>query len=424
MAYDEFRHIQLSQHEDMLSFKAAKDELRDRLRSLTDLLDHQLSSAFGCVHFNTWYTSYQPFHWVAEFYQIIHGNGGFDVIIGNPPYVEYTKVGYSLKEYKTLKCSNLYTCVIERCFKLSSKTTRVGMIVPISSICTNRMIEYQKILLEKNIWNSLYAERPSKLFAGAEVQLVISLICDNTQGQSIHSSKYNKWNTEYREYLFQNICYESVHNIIREGSLPKIGSNIEKTIIHKILKDRNTISNYQIKLSDHYVSYRNAGGRYYKVVLNYEPIFKLNGIIKKSSTYQRLYFDDKKYANSICCIMNSSLFFWYWLNYSDTWHLVNREIGSFPINLEEAIIEELNIINTLLMADFLKKSINKIENRNKGKDSVEFTQYNARESKSIIDKIDKILAQHYGFTEEELDFIINYDIKYRMGDEVNHNEDN
>ena len=25
------------------------------------------------------------------------------------------------------------------------------------------------------------------------------------------------------------------------------------------------------------------------------------------------------------------------------------------------------------------------------------------------------LARHYGFTDEELDFIINYDIKYRMG---------
>ena len=38
--------------------------------------------------------------------------------------------------------------------------------------------------------------------------------------------------------------------------------------------------------------------------------------------------------------------------------------------------------------------------------------------KPIIDKIDKVLAKHYGFTEEELDFIINYDIKYRMGDEL------
>ncbi len=36
----------------------------------------------------------------------------------------------------------------------------------------------------------------------------------------------------------------------------------------------------------------------------------------------------------------------------------------------------------------------------------------------IIDEIGKILAQHYGFSEEELDFIINYDIKYRMGKEL------
>ncbi|HZX49086.1 MAG TPA: hypothetical protein VFF47_07720 [Nitrospirota bacterium] len=36
-------------------------------------------------------------------------------------------------------------------------------------------------------------------------------------------------------------------------------------------------------------------------------------------------------------------------------------------------------------------------------------------SKPIIDEIDKVLAEHYGFTNEELDFIINYDIKYRMG---------
>jgi hypothetical protein len=38
-----------------------------------------------------------------------------------------------------------------------------------------------------------------------------------------------------------------------------------------------------------------------------------------------------------------------------------------------------------------------------------------KESKPIIDEIDTVLAKHYGFTEEELDFIINYDIKYRLG---------
>ena len=42
-------------------------------------------------------------------------------------------------------------------------------------------------------------------------------------------------------------------------------------------------------------------------------------------------------------------------------------------------------------------------------------------SKSIIDDIDKLLAKNYGFSEEELDFIINYDIKYRMGEALFNN---
>jgi hypothetical protein len=36
---------------------------------------------------------------------------------------------------------------------------------------------------------------------------------------------------------------------------------------------------------------------------------------------------------------------------------------------------------------------------------------------------DIVLAKHYGFTDEELDFIINYDIKYRMGREGENADD-
>ena len=47
----------------------------------------------------------------------------------------------------------------------------------------------------------------------------------------------------------------------------------------------------------------------------------------------------------------------------------------------------------------------------------------SRSAKPILDEIDRVLAAHYEFTDEELDFIpstklragINYDIKYRMG---------
>ena len=45
----------------------------------------------------------------------------------------------------------------------------------------------------------------------------------------------------------------------------------------------------------------------------------------------------------------------------------------------------------------------------------EVDQYDVAPCKPIIDEIDCVLAEHYGFTDEELDFIINYDVKYRMG---------
>jgi hypothetical protein len=63
-----------------------------------------------------------------------------------------------------------------------------------------------------------------------------------------------------------------------------------------------------------------------------------------------------------------------------------------------------------LMNDYRKHSI--IRTR---RDGVEFQEFAPGKSKQFMDDIDRALAPHYGFTPEELDFIINYDIKYRLG---------
>jgi len=47
--------------------------------------------------------------------------------------------------------------------------------------------------------------------------------------------------------------------------------------------------------------------------------------------------------------------------------------------------------------------------------TIEYYEQDATSVKLQFDEIDTVLARLYSFTEEELDFIINYDIKYRMG---------
>ncbi len=49
--------------------------------------------------------------------------------------------------------------------------------------------------------------------------------------------------------------------------------------------------------------------------------------------------------------------------------------------------------------------------------------YRQGASKPTIDETDRVLAKHYGLTDEELDFIINYDIKYRMGRDNGESDD-
>ncbi len=66
------------------------------------------------------------------------------------------------------------------------------------------------------------------------------------------------------------------------------------------------------------------------------------------------------------------------------------------------------------MEDYKSKSQMKPKKSSKT-GNIEYQEFYPRFSKPIIDEIDRVLARHYGFTDEELDFILNYDIKYRMG---------
>ena len=91
------------------------------------------------------------------------------------------------------------------------------------------------------------------------------------------------------------------------------------------------------------------------------------------------------------------------------------QITSFPVGkLSNQLIESLIEAFTNLMDDLRTNSKRRIYNyQNSGR--VEYDEFYSSKSKDFIDEIDQILAQHYNFTDEELDFIINYDIKYRMG---------
>jgi hypothetical protein len=103
--------------------------------------------------------------------------------------------------------------------------------------------------------------------------------------------------------------------------------------------------------------------------------------------------------------------------FSDCRHINKREVDAFPINLlaliDSPIKKQLLRLATVLMEDLKKHSENRTMRFEH--DTLTVQCIYPKASKTIIDEIDMALAEHYGFTSEELDFIINYDIKYRVG---------
>ena len=443
-AYEIFKDVQLRQSEDMLAFKRAKSDLRARLAELNDKLNRRLFLATAGVNndqgidftgtqaYRDWLASHQPFHWLAEFYQIIEGNGGFDVIIGNPPYVEYNKKDskskkavadiYKIHNYKTLSCGNLYAYVIERCLDISKISSKIGVIVPSSSVCTPRMSPLSNILQSSGVlWTTLWDERPATLFDGVCIQLSIQILSKADKTKTFTSAMCH-WISETRPTIFKVLSYTQYNkeNIVADVT-PKINSLMESYLTKKIYEDSRPLcvailgTNNKKK-----IYYKNAGGRYWRLVKSF-PTFYESERGSMTSTEKTMEVSPEL-VPMIVSLLSSSLFYWYWRVSSNCRHLTNRELDVFPIT--NSLIEHCDDIRDYHTRFEESLIINKertvTHSESKGDIIQDF--YYVKYSKSIIDMIDTVLARHYGFTDEELDFIINYDIKYRMGDELNNGD--
>ena len=423
-----------------------KQELRKRLTALGDELNRHLASEYGVSlpspsgesvargakptggegkAYAKWLKSHQPFHWFVEFYGIVNG-GGFDVIIGNPPYVELNALDdYTLRGYACEDSGNLYALIIERCDALGRKDGRQGYIVPVSSVSTDRYATLQQLLARREDHYSSYDDRPSRLFDGLEhIRLTIHILGQPTHSPQLFSTKYSKWMSDERPVLFAKLRFTKAPPAIVERTLPKFSADLEESLVAKLESQHRILATFYTRTGQHKVFYSRKVG-YFLQVLDFEPrVLDGRGQVRPPSEFKELSFASEEHAKLALCCLNANLFYWFVTVFSDCRHVNKREVDAFPINLEVLVKstakKSLLRLGGVLMKDLQKNSASRTMRFQHDSLTVQCIYPNA--SKSIIDEIDTVLARHYGFTEEELDFIINYDIKYRMGRDSEENE--
>lgn len=403
--YDIFKDVQLKQTEDMAAFKRAKHELRERLAKLNDLLNHHMFGAVGTANdYDAWYQSHQPFHWLAEFYEIINGHGGFDVVIGNPPYVEYNKIGYDIRFTSNIY-PNIYAYCLERCAYIEHRDSYSGIIVPMSVSSIREYMKLRMFLLQTygNTYITNHSIRPQSLFTGVSQRVSVLLMNNSCNKRMCYTTNYIR--TKDQSRLFKTLGY---HNAIidenRNKIIPKIGNSILYSVFSKIHKKKKDILFYKDRYSEAKLYLKDYGETYWVFPFNFDPC------LTPVKSYKTLPFV-QDLLGEIFVVLNSSLFYIFHTMISDCWHLGTWHLAEFPVSVGELKLA----LSDKLSASMKENRIVRYDKRAGGN----IYEYKIYKSKPIIDEIDKVLARHYGFTEEELDFIINYDIKYRMGDELN-----
>ena len=287
------------------------------------------------------------------------------------------------------------------------------MIVPIALVSTQRMQIVQSLLEKsRNVWYANYSWRPGKLFDTVNNALTIFTATPSMQGRTF-STNYQKWSSHYRSLLMYGVDYVEIPRQRTTFWAPKLGEKLESSLLEKCRKIKNSLRPTSRK-GKHQVYYRAAGGLYWKVFTDFPPAFKVNGKSGSSSTTTSFGVEAAEIVKPTVAILSSNLFWWWYTVVSNCRSLSASDIQNFPVPQAALEDPELARLGEAYLADLRCNSEMKVREQ-KSTGRTETQTFKIQKSKPIIDEIDRVLAEHYGFTDEELDFIINYDIKYRMG---------
>lgn len=321
-------------------------------------------------------------------------NVKYDIIIGNPPYVEDSKS----ETTPLTKYGNIYANVLENSAKHLKRGGVMGFVVPLSYVSTPRMKKIRdKLFLQTPEQYILsYSDRPDCLFTSVHQKLCVIFGRKIESEQTIYTGNYRYWYKEERGELFNTT--EVVKNtFVQDDFIPKLGNSIDSDVYKKILQHKTEF----IKL----LSNNNS-----PIYLNMRAAFWIKAFLKQhsGSEYKEFKCQNQDYANFCMCLLNSSLFWWYWICISDCWHITRKELLGFKV----PDIDDFKITNRLANELELRLEETKVY---VGTKQIDY-EYKHKECLKVIHEIDDYINTLYGLTDEESVYIKGFSYRYRVGE--------
>jgi len=358
-------------------------------------LDQLFASETGITEskFDTWKQSHIPFHWFVEFPEAL-SSGGFDVVIGNPPYISRRKVtSYSFSGFRTNNLPDIYAPCVERSISLVSKTGAFSMIIPLSFSFSDDFSIAREVVSERFpfLMTSTFTQRPSALF-DADVRPVVctGLSLNNS---ALLGSDMRRWPQDFRPYLFETLQFSKLPVKNLSDPWPRIGNQRLEELFAALTATGSSVGADVVR-SGSRLGYKAIARYFLSIFLDDPPSWTLQGRRTPQTVAVSLFFQDDAIRDIAFVLLSGRLNYWWWCSTGDDFNVTKGGLSSFPI-----APNQLSVISKELVK--LARRLNKkqwsspLVSRNAG---VLIGNFDMRECRAITDEADQLILAHLGLS--------------------------
>jgi hypothetical protein len=234
----------LNSQTDLFGLSKKEESARNKqAKELTSELQ-KLESEIEALKNNKIYEN--AFEWRFEFPEVLNDQGdfvGFDVVIGNPPYVVVQDRHY-IKNYLTGKCFDLYCYFFERGKNILKLNGKLSFITPSLFIKGVKYSSLQDYLI-KNVDKLIIEDKGDNIFEGVSMPTAITFFENNINYNSLEWSDLFLNNPITQKIKFENTLLGDLSKIQRglEIGKDKTSKEVDK---HELVTGED-IEKYNVK---------------------------------------------------------------------------------------------------------------------------------------------------------------------------------
>jgi hypothetical protein len=284
--------------------------------------------------YSQWLSRHEPLHYLAQFPAVML-SGGFDVVIGNPPYIGKSKVtSYEYGPYECSEAPDIYAPCAARANKLTSSYGVYGMVLPLSITFGSEYQELRAALgnSDRQLSIASFSMRPDALFRGVGVNTSIAITLP-AKSQQVLVTGLNRWTPASRGALFSLLRYVE-YGTVHDARLVRIDGIVLKSLYENF----ENLASQLTKSSDQtYPLFAKAiAHNWFPVTMRPLKTVSLEGTeIETTSKMNKWNFLSEQKRDAAFTVLATRIGYLFHQAISDNFNLPPWNLGAMPIDFEK-----------------------------------------------------------------------------------------